>query len=104
MELLSHPFRLERNGSVATVTDGTDEANAEGIAVLALTRKGERDLVPDFGLTDPAFDSVTLADLNIGLLDYGPTVEVTDVTFTYPNDWTQRVVLAFDTDTDADEE
>lgn len=100
MELLSHPFRLQRNGSVATVTDGTDEANAEGIAILAMTRKGERDLVPDFGLADPTFDGVTLADLNVGLIDYGPAVEVTDLTFTYPNDWTQRVELAFDTDAD----
>ena len=50
MELLSHPFRLERNGSAATVTDGSDEANAEGIAILAMTRRGERDLVPEFGL------------------------------------------------------
>lgn len=103
MELLSHPFRLERNGSAATVTDGSDEANAEGIAILAMTRRGERDLVPEFGIADPTFDAVTIADLNTGLHDYGPTVEVTDVTISYPNDRTQRVELAFDTDT-ADEE
>lgn len=103
MELISHPFRLERNGSIATVTDGSDEANAEGIAILALTRRGERDLVPEFGIADPTFDAVTLADLNAGLTDYGPAVEVTDVTTTYPTDRTQRVELAFDTDT-ADEE
>lgn len=100
MDLLSHPFRVDRNGACATVTDGSDEANAEGIAILALTRRGERDLVPDFGAPDPVFDSLSLADLNVGLVDYGPPVEVTDLTATYPDDRTQRVVLVF-TDTDA---
>lgn len=96
MELLSHPFRLEANGAVATVEDDTEEAYAEGIAVLALTRKGERDLVPDFGLTDPAFDELSLAELNVGLADFGPPVEVTDVTIAYPSDTTERVVIAFE--------
>lgn len=96
MELLSHPFRLEANGAVATVEDDTEEAYAEGIAVLALTRKGERDLVPDFGLTDPAFNELSLAELNVGLTDFGPPVEVTDVAIEYPTDTTERVVIAFE--------
>lgn len=99
MDLISHPFRLERNGAVAAVEDGTDEAHAEGIAILILTRRGERDLVPDFGLADPAFDGVTLADLNVGLIDYGPPVEVTDFAVEYLSDRVQRVELAFDTAT-----
>lgn len=97
MDLLSHPFRLEANGSVATVVDGTDEAAAEAIAVLCLTRKGERDLVPDYGVTDPVFDELSLAEVNVGLLDFGPPVIVTDVVVTYPNDRTERVELAFET-------
>lgn len=98
MDLLSHPFRLEPNGSVATVEDGTEEAAAEGIAVFILTRKGERDLVPDFGLTDPTFDELSLAELNVGLADFGPEVTVTDVAITYPNDRIERIELAFDLD------
>ena len=96
MDLLSHPFRLEANGAVATVEDGTDEANAEGIAILCLTRKGERDLVPDYGVTDPVFNELNLAEVNVGLTDFGPDVVVTNVTVTYPNDRTERVELAFE--------
>lgn len=103
MDLLSHPFRLEPNGSVATVEDGTDEAHAEGLAILALTRQGERTLVPDFGLPDPAFDEVSMADLNVGLIDYGPPVEVTDLTTTEVTDTLERVTITFD-DADTDEE
>lgn len=98
MDLLSHPFRLEPNGSVATVEDGTEEAAAEGIAVLILTRKGERDLVPDFGLTDPTFDELSLAELNVSLADFGPAAVVTDVVITNPNDRLERIELAFDLD------
>lgn len=97
MRLLAHPFRLERNGAVATVEDDTDDANAQAIAVLALTRKGERVLVPRFGLTDPLFARVALADLNLGLTDYGPPVRVTDLATTYPDDRTERVVLTYAT-------
>lgn len=95
MDLIAHPFRLEPNGSVATVEDGTEEAAAEGIAVIILTRKGERDLVPDFGLTDPTFDELSLAELNVALADFGPDVIVTDVALTYPNDRIERIELAF---------
>lgn len=96
MDLLSHPFRLEANGAAATVLDGTDEAHAEAVAVLILTRKGERDLVPDFGVTDPVYDDLSLAEVNVGLLDYGPDVRVTDARITYPSDRTERVELVFE--------
>lgn len=95
MDLISHPFRLEANGAVATVEDGTEEAAAEGIAVLVLTRRGERDLVPGFGMIDPTFDELSVAELNVGLAEYGPDVIVTDVAITYPTDRTERVELAF---------
>lgn len=105
MDLISHPFRLELNGDVATVAEDSDEANAEGIAVLVLTRTGERDLVPAFGVPDPTFNGLTLADVNVGLIDYGPPVEVTDYSTAYPDDRTQRVELVFTATDDAlDEE
>lgn len=96
MDLLSHPFRLESNGDVATVEDGTDAAHAECLAVLALTRRGERTMVPEFGLPDPVFDEVTIADLNVGLLDYGPPIEVTDLEVTEVTETVQRVTVTFD--------
>jgi len=94
MRLLSHPFRLTPGGDVATVEDGTEDAAAEALAVLVLTRKGERELVPDFGVTDPTAQGLNLAELAVGLIDYGPSgVTVEEVTVTYPTDTLERVEL-----------
>lgn len=96
MDLLSHPFRLAADGSVATVEDDTDEAKLEAVAVLVLTHKGERDLVPGYGMTDPTFSDVDLAELNLGLADYGPDVTVAGITATPVDDTTTRVVITLE--------
>lgn len=94
MRLLSYPFRLTLAGDVATVEDGTEDAAAEALAVLILTRKGERDLVPDFGISDPVAQGLNLAEVAVGVLDYGPAgVTVEDVTVTYPSDTLERIEL-----------
>lgn len=79
--ILSHPFRVRGNGSIATVQQDHDEANREQIIVLCLTRKGERILVPDFGITDPVFDAFSEAELRAGVAQYGPPVDITSVTY-----------------------
>lgn len=94
MRLLSYPFRITAAGDVATVEDGTEDAAAEDLAVLILTRKGERTLVPDYGITDPTFQSLNLAEVAVGVADYGPPgVTVDDVTVTYPSDTLERIEL-----------
>lgn len=104
MELLSHPFRLETSGNIATVTDDTDQAYAEGLAVLLLTRVGERVLVPGFGTADATFDEVSITEINAALADYGPPIQVTDIDITNPTDSTEAVTLAFATTDDADDD
>ncbi len=79
------------------MTDDSDQADAEGLAILALTRKGERVMVPTFGTTDPVFDQLSVAELNVGLLDFGPAIHVATVNVSHPTDTTQRVELSFDT-------
>jgi hypothetical protein len=80
MRLLSHPFRLTPAGDVATVEDGTEDAAAEALAVLVLTRKGVREL--------------NVAELAVGLIDYGPPgVTIDNVAVTYPSDTLERVEL-----------
>ena len=96
MRLLAHPFRLAANGSAATVEADTDEAIAQGIAILCLTGKGERDLVPDYGITDPVGQGIDLAEVNVGLADFGPPVTVTALNVTHPDDRTERVELVYD--------
>ncbi len=80
MDVLSYPFRVAPNGSAATVRDGSTAANTEAVAVLALTRKGERVLVPTFGTTDPVLTGLDVAELNTALTVHGPVgVRVTGV-------------------------
>lgn len=93
--VLSHPFRLSLNGSAVTVEQDSDAADAELIAVLALTRRGERPLVPGFGLTDPAFGGFTPGELAAAVAVYGPTRTITDVTVAFDSDTEQRVEVAF---------
>lgn len=97
MDVISHPFRLAPTGEVATVLDGTEQANAEAIAVLVSTRIGERVLVPGFGISDPVFAEVDEAEVNAGLATYGPPdVNVTAITIDYPTDTAAAIRIDFE--------
>lgn len=76
MQLLAHPFRVGPNGGIAAVTDGTDAANADAVVRVCLTRLGELDLVPSFGIPDPTWDDVDVARINACLSLFGPAVQV----------------------------
>jgi hypothetical protein len=104
VQLISHPFRLRADGTIATVEDGSEAADAQGIAVLALTQRGERDQLPSFGIPDPAFDELSLADLNVGLRDFGPPVTIESLDVTPTSTGLERVVLTFSRPDDDDQE
>jgi hypothetical protein len=89
-QIFSIPFRLTAAGTVATVEQGSDRANAEQIGVLCTTIIGERDLVPGFGLTDPAFRGIRAGELAAKVARWGPPVKVTSVS--------SHVVSATETD------
>lgn len=91
MRLLSHPFRLAPGGAVATVEQGTDDANLEQVAILALTKAGERPMVPGFGITDPAFVGFRTAELVAGVKAWGPPVHIGAVDVTPLTDATTLV-------------
>lgn len=93
--ILSHPFRLHA-GRVATVEQDSDTADAEQIAVLALTRLGERPLVPGFGMTDPTFVGFDEGELRGGVAVYGPPVTIHRVTTTQLGEAEQAVDVAFE--------
>jgi hypothetical protein len=100
VDVLSHPFRLTPTGRVATVIDHTDEHLAECVAVTVLTRKAERPLVPDFGVADPVFDELDVAELNAVLATFGPDVAVTDIDVEALTDTYANIVLSIDTGAD----
>ncbi len=95
-QILSHPFRVGGNGSIATVDQNSDQANAEQIAILVLTEIGERPLIPGFGITDPTFSSLDPAEVAAGLTAYGPDVQVIDVRVRDESDSTQLVNVDFE--------
>lgn len=80
--VFSFPFRLTAAGTVATVEQGSDQANAEQIATLCSTIAGERPLLPGYGLTDPAFRGVRAGELSAQAARWVPQVTVQSVTST----------------------
>lgn len=75
MRLLAHPFRFV-GGRVATVDDGSLADVEQRIAVLLTTLPGERELVPSFGVPDPAFVGDDVHAVNTALVLHGPKVRV----------------------------
>lgn len=94
--LISFPFRLTDNGRVAVTVDGSDQCFAEELAVLCLTRPGERELVPQFGLTDPTFGSFDQTELVGKVRLFIPDVTVKNVQSSYPQNGEQRLVIEYD--------
>ena len=94
--VLSYPFRLWPNGVAVTVEQDTEEADAEQIAVLALTRIGERTLVPGFGITDPVHVGFPTTELAAQIAEWGPPVRLREVAIIATTDSTQTVEVTFD--------
>lgn len=94
VDLISHPFRVV-GGSIATVPQGSDDSTAEQLAVLVLTRRGERQMVPLFGVNDPAFQTYDQADIQLGIDLFGPEVELEAIDVSFPTDRTQEAVIRY---------
>lgn len=92
--VLAHPFRLA-GAEVAKVEDGSDEGLGQLVAVLVTTRRGERPMVPAFGVSDPVFDSYSVAEVNAALSMFGPAVQVDEIAHAPIDDVSQRAVLTF---------
>lgn len=94
-QILSHPFRLAGNGSIATVEQDSEGGDAEQLAVLALTRTGERGVVPGFGIADPTFAGFSASEFAAGVAIWGPPVHLGEVVVSPVDESTQRVEVHF---------
>lgn len=94
-QLLSFPFRLAPSGSAVTLSADSDEYYAEEIAALVVTRRGERILVPSFGIDDPVFQGVDRQDIALAVATFGPPVDIVAVTTRQVDDSHQDVVITF---------
>lgn len=70
--VLSFPFRVGQNAEIATVPAGSDLEVEQAIAVLVLTRLGERPMEPLFGTIDPIMAELEPGEIQIGLDTFGP--------------------------------
>jgi phage baseplate assembly protein W len=95
-QIVSHPFRISGNGTVATVEQASDQGHKEQVAVLILTAVGERPMVPGFGVTDPTFNLLDPAEIAAGITAYGPDVRVIGVHVEFESDSTQLVNVDFE--------
>lgn len=96
MAILSHPFRLAANGSVAKVDPISPQGIAEQIAVLVLTRRGERELIGGFGTSDPTFGAFDPTEVVAGITAFGPPTSIADITVAPRDDATLDVTVTFD--------
>ena len=95
MELISHPFRLRPNGTVYTVDQNSGDADAQQVAMILLTKIGERQAVPGFGVTDYTF---TVPDVNqiVGAISlYYPGVTLENVKAVWEDDGFLRMEIEF---------
>lgn len=96
--LISFPFRLDGRGYVATRDDGSDAYMAEEILCLVKTSPGERELTPDYGLSDPLFRSEFPEDELVAKVAlYGPPVEIENVSSIFSGGGMMKVKVDFTT-------
>jgi hypothetical protein len=94
--LISFPFRLAGTGSIASRDDGDENYLAEELAQLVQTHPGERELVPTYGLNDPAFATFDKAMLIAQVATFGPPVSIQRVEVRTLSDEQQDVVIKFE--------
>lgn len=91
--LISFPFRLDGNGAIAAVDQGSDAEIDEQIAVAMLTRPGERITVPSFGVNDPTFDGFLASALARQCTDFGPSVTIKTVSVDNLTEGREKVAI-----------
>lgn len=93
--MLSFPLRLAPNGALATVEQASPDGAAEELAQLILTRRGERPLVPAYGLEDPVAAGVDAGELAALVELFGPPVTLLDVGLEPASETTAALQVVF---------
>lgn len=93
--LISFPFRLSGSASVTTRDDADIDYLGEELAQLIQTQPGERELVPTYGVNDPAFATLDSGMLAAQIETFGPPISIEDVSTRFLSDTVQDVVVSF---------
>lgn len=94
--LISHPFRVQPNGQVATLDDTTDQYLSERLALILSTIPGERAAVPLFGINDPAYEDLPMSALQSQVDIFDLPVNIINVTKKPLDDTRTDYVVEFD--------
>lgn len=94
--LISFPFRFAEDGSVAVHDDASDDYYSEEIAAMLLTRPGEREMVPDFGVEDQAYAEFDFDELQTKLSLFNVPVVLDQVTGGAISDEYTELDITFD--------
>lgn len=88
-ETLSFPFRLLA-GRAVRVEQGSTEDTGQRLATILMTRPGERELVPTFGVQDPTFVGCDPNEVRSVLALHADDITLVDVI--HDHDWQQQQV------------
>jgi hypothetical protein len=94
--MISFPFRLDGTGRVAKVDPLGDEGRAQRIAEVCRTVKGERPLAVNFGVDDPAWRGLHVADVAMQVATWGPYDVTLSGVEARPDESSQQLVIAFE--------
>lgn len=78
-DIFSFPLRLAPGGGLAKVEQDSDAARAERLAMLILTRKGERALATGLGMLDPTLGDFDTSALAAQLARWAPDITLSGV-------------------------
>jgi hypothetical protein len=81
---LGHPFRLDSDGAVSTVDQGSDGFLDQCIQTVVGTIVGEREMCMPYGVPDPAWHGLEADDIQAALALFGPknvTIETVETTW-----------------------
>jgi hypothetical protein len=79
VDVLSFPFRLTPDGTVAKVEQFSDADVAQKIAFLMQTEPGELPLALHYGISDPSFRTVNATEIEAAISAFYPGVVVNEI-------------------------
>lgn len=94
MRLMSHPLRLDADGQIVTIEDGSKRHAAELAGIVLNTYAGERPLAPEYGIQDPIGGNVSAETLAAAVTRSEPELNVTAIDLTTTDAGTAKLSVA----------
>jgi len=83
MDALKFPIKFDGVGNFVRVIDGTDEYVKQLLSICILTEPYILPLTPEFGISDPAFATVSPDQLMLAAAKFVPEISIISVSNQY---------------------